>query len=326
MRLSGIVQVFGRTAAGCSIGWDTLGQSPLDPVVTNNSRQPHLLNGAGPDPAMTPNRRMASVCRSSAEQSNCLQEEKMQFIGIDLHTNKFTCCYRDESSPADGKGGKRTETFGLHGIGLAEFCQTLSPDAYVLIEATITTFAFARLIKPYVKEAIVANTYELKQISLARKNTDKIDADILCRIVKMQVLSGEKAISPATIPPAEIQGLRGLFTACRLYKKQATQSKNRIHSILKENLYGFTQEEIFDKKSRKKILELETDTPMAFQISQLFENLEFLKRQAEKLQEKIMEHAEPFMREIDILTGSKTPRRLLHICAPRRRCQIRTLR
>jgi len=48
-----------------------------------------------------------------------------------------------------------------------------------LIEATITTFCFTRLIQPFVKQVIVANTYELKQISLARKNTDKIDADIL---------------------------------------------------------------------------------------------------------------------------------------------------
>ena len=35
----------------------------------------------------------------------------MQFIGVDLHTNKFTCCYRGEESPAEGKRGKTTETF-----------------------------------------------------------------------------------------------------------------------------------------------------------------------------------------------------------------------
>jgi transposase len=229
----------------------------------------------------------------------------MQFIGIDLHTNKFTCCFRDEKSPASDKGGKRTETFGLHGFGLAEFRQTLTSDTYVLIEATITSFAFARLIQPYVKELIIANTYELKQISLARKNTDKIDSDILCRILKMQVLSGEMAVSPVTIPPVEIQGLRGLFTTYRLYKKQTTQIKNRIHSLLKEKLYGFTQEEIFDKKSREKVKGLEKDTVLSFQISQLFENLEFLESQVEKLKDKILEQAEPFIREIDILTSMK---------------------
>jgi len=97
----------------------------------------------------------------------------MQFIGIDLHTNKFTCCYRDENSGQDGK--KETVTFELSPYGIKEFYRTLTKETYVLIEATITTFCFTRLIQPFVKQVIVANTYELKQISLARKNTDKSD-------------------------------------------------------------------------------------------------------------------------------------------------------
>jgi transposase len=96
-------------------------------------------------------------------------------------------------------------------FGMAQFYKTLTPKTYVLLEATITTFCFARMLQPIVKEVIVANTYELKQISLGRNKTDKIDADKLCRTVKMQVLSGEKAISPVTIPPAEIQELRGVI-------------------------------------------------------------------------------------------------------------------
>ena len=59
----------------------------------------------------------------------------MQFIGIDLHTNKFTCCYRDEKS-AD----KHTRTFDLNEAGLAAFCGTLTADTYVLVEATVTAF------------------------------------------------------------------------------------------------------------------------------------------------------------------------------------------
>jgi transposase len=164
----------------------------------------------------------------------------MQFVGIDLHTNRFTCCYRDDEQKADGKDGKRIETFELSSFGMARFYKTLTPNTYVLLEATITTFCFARTLQPVVKEVIVANTYELKQISLGRNKTDKIDEDKLCRIVKMQVLSGEKAISPVTIPPAEIQELRGLFSTYRLLKKQCTQYKNRIHSLVKEKLYGYS--------------------------------------------------------------------------------------
>jgi hypothetical protein len=40
---------------------------------------------------------------------------------------------------------------------------------------------------------------------------------------KMQILSGEQTISPVTIPPKEIQDLRGLFSTYRLLKKQQTK-------------------------------------------------------------------------------------------------------
>jgi hypothetical protein len=71
----------------------------------------------------------------------------MQFIGIDLHTNKFTCCYRDENSPPDGRmDGRLTETFDLNSNDLAAFYKTLTPETYVLVEATNPTFAFVRLI------------------------------------------------------------------------------------------------------------------------------------------------------------------------------------
>jgi transposase len=224
----------------------------------------------------------------------------MQFIGVDLHTNRFTCCYRCKE-----RDKKETATFELTGYGLIQFYQTLTPETYVLVEATITSFAFARLVQPLVKEVIVANTYELKQISFARTNTDKIDADILCRTIKMQVLSGEQTVSPVEVPPVEIQELRGLFTTYRLYKKQTTQIKNRIHSLLKEKLYGFTQEEIFTKKSRAMIRGLETDTAMSFQINELLDMLEFFEGKIAALEDKIKECAEPYIREIEILTSMK---------------------
>jgi len=229
----------------------------------------------------------------------------MQFIGVDLHTNKFTCSYRDEHTPPEAKKGNRTETFELTGIGLADFYRTLTSDTYVLVEATITTFSFVRLIQPLVKEVIVANTYELKQISLARVNTDKLDANILSRIIKMLVLAGEQPAFAVTVPPEEIQELRGLFTTYRLYKKQIVQIKNRIHSLLKEKLYGFTQEEIFDRKSRQRIRGIESGTPLSFQINELFELLEYTEARVEPLKERIMAQAEPYMREIEILTSMK---------------------
>jgi transposase len=236
-------------------------------------------------------------------------EERMQFIGIDLHANRFACRYRDEQTSRTEvratKKPKQTETFELNEAGLASFYTTLTQDAYVPIEAAITTFSFARLFRRMVKEVVIANAYELKQISLARTNTDKIDADKLCRILKTQVLSGEQTISPVAIPPKEIQDLLGLYSTCRLYKKQPPQLKNRIHSLLKERLYGFAQEEIFGKKDRPKIRAISTDPALKFQINQLPDRLERDEADVEALKDRVLLAAEPFVPQIDILTSMK---------------------
>ena len=230
----------------------------------------------------------------------------MNFIGIDLHTNRFTCCYRDEYSPAHKPAqGRLTRTFELDTQGLAAFYQTLTSDTYVLVEATITTFSFIRLFKEKVKQVIVANTYELKQVSLARCNTDKIDADKLCRILKAQVLSGETLVSPVTLPPEKIQVLRGLFTTYRLFQKQNVQLKNRIHSLLKEQLYGFTQEEIFDQRNRQRIRAIAPDTALHFQLNLLMDRLEREEQDVQRLKDRVLLQAAPFMAQIEILTSMK---------------------
>jgi len=230
----------------------------------------------------------------------------MNFIGIDLHTNRFTCCYRDEQpSVENSKKEQVTRTYALNESDLALFYQTLTKDTYVLVEATITTFSFVRLFKDKVKKVIIANTYELKQISLARCKTDKIDADKLCRILKAQIMSGELLVSPVDLPPKRIQDLRSLFSTYRLYKKQNVQLKNRIHSLLKEQLLGFTQEEIFGKKSREKIRTILPRTPMNFQVNQLLNRLERDEADVDELEKQVLIYAEPFMKQIEILTSMK---------------------
>ncbi len=231
----------------------------------------------------------------------------MNFVGIDLHTNRFTCSYRDgqaAASPAKGRGV--TETFELNEAGLASFYETLNEDTYVLVEATITTFSFVRLFKDLVKEVIIANTYELKQISMARCNTDKLDADKLCRILRAQVLSGDQFISPVTLPPEEIQELRSLFATYRGYKKQQVQTKNRIHSLLKEHLYGFTQEAIFSREMRERIRGLgKAKGSLSFQINLLLDRLERDEADIKALKDQILVAARPYMKEIEILTSMK---------------------
>jgi transposase len=112
-------------------------------------------------------------------------------------------------------------------------------------------------------------------------------------------------VSPVTLPPKEIQDLRGLYSTYRLIKKQTAQMKNRIHSLLKEQLYGFTQEQIFGKKIRQEIREISEEAVLRYQINLLLDQLEREEEAVESLKERILEAGAPCMREINILTSMK---------------------
>jgi transposase len=222
----------------------------------------------------------------------------MKYVGIDLHTNRFTCCYLGVE-PKE----KRIETFNLDAEGLNSFSSTISKDTYILVEATINTFAFVALFKDIVKEVIVANTYQLKSVGLPGKKTDKLDAARLAEKLKAQVISGVQQIVPVTVPPKEIRDLRALFTTYRMLRKEIGRTKNRIHSLLKENLYPFTKEYIFGKKARKEIRTISDDTLLSFQINLLMDALEHLEQTFDKLVDEIKKAGFSFMPQIQILTS-----------------------
>lgn len=225
----------------------------------------------------------------------------MEFIGIDLHTNRFTCCYLDE------EGNKRMKTYELSSTDIGLFLRTVHTDtSCVLIEATVNTFAFVKLIGRYVKQVLVANTFELKSISFTNKKTDKVDAYKLARILKAQIMSGEEQVHEVMVPPQHIQDLRSLFTTYRLMRKQIGVVKNRIHSLLKQNLMPFTREYIFGKKRRKEIRGLcKGREVLDFQINFLFDQLEQLEMKTDEVKGKILEQGSRYMKEIDILTSMK---------------------
>ena len=222
----------------------------------------------------------------------------MKYLGIDLHTNRFTCCYL-----YDEQGEKQIETFNLEKEGLRDFYSTIDKDTYILVEATINTFAFISLFKDFVKEVIVANTFQLKSVGIPGKKTDKLDAFKLAEKLKAQVISGVNQIVPVIVPPKEIRDLRSLFATYGTLRKEIGRTKNRIHSLLKENLYPFTKEYIFGKKTRKEIRVISEDKVLSFQINLLMDTLEQLEDTFDRLVIEIKKTGFVFMSQIEILTS-----------------------
>lgn len=223
----------------------------------------------------------------------------MIFIGIDLHSN----CFSVHIIYSNGR--KRNLSFSLNEESLREFYTYLNKKTYVLIEASTNTFSFVDLIKSRVKAAYVANPYKMRLISFAGKKTDRVDAEKLAVFLKMQISSGETLIDPVYIPEKGIQELRSFFSTYKLLRKQVTSLKNRIHSILKQNLHPFTKQYIFGKRRRREILSLEMPNWSHFQLEMLFSDLDYIEARIRELEDKIMLSGSEYLNEIDILTSMK---------------------
>jgi transposase len=223
----------------------------------------------------------------------------MIFLGIDLHSNCFTCCfiYEDER--------KVKRSFSLKGKELEIFFSMLTPDTFVMVESSTNTFKFVEMIKEKVKAVYVANTYKLKLISLVKKKTDKIDAEKLAIYIKMHVLSNEELIKPVYIPEETIQELRSLFTTYRLLRKHIGAIKNRIHSLLKQNMHPYTKEYIFGKLSRREIKGLNLTENQKNHLSFLFDDLEYKEANIEIIVIMIKRLGSKYYKQIDILTSMK---------------------
>ncbi len=83
---------------------------------------------------------------------------------------------------------------------------------------------------------------------MVKKKTDKIDAENLAIYLKMQITSGEELVRLVYIPEQLIQDLRSLFTTYGLFRRQIGSIKNRIHSLLKQNLFPFTKKFILENE------------------------------------------------------------------------------
>ena len=189
----------------------------------------------------------------------------MNYCGIDLHSNRFTCCFLYED------GTREKITFDVAPDAIVKFKSMLNINTSVIIEASTNTFKFIESIRNLINEAVIVNTYKMKLIPMSGKKTDKVDAEKLAIYLKMCSSSGENLINPVFIPDESIQDLRSLFTTHNLIKRHIRAIKNRIHALLKQHLQPFTKEYIFGKKTRAQVRSITINHVTDYQLNLLFE-------------------------------------------------------
>jgi transposase len=169
----------------------------------------------------------------------------MRYIGIDLHKTNFVVCFLS----ADDKS--HLETFNLDHHGLARFKRKLRKDDLLAVEASANAFYFYSQIRGHVGEIKVVDTYRFAVIARSKKKTDKKDATMLARFLKLGWLP------EVPVPTVEIQQLRHLLQARESMTGMLVQLKNMGHAALVRSGYAYGRAAFKSKRARVKLLSLE---------------------------------------------------------------------
>ena len=100
----------------------------------------------------------------------------MAIIGMDIHRSFAQAAFLQDGQI------KREQRVELVHDRLVKFAKTLSIEDEVVIEATGNSTAVERILRPFVKRIVVANSRMVRAIAYARVKTDKIDAVILAKL------------------------------------------------------------------------------------------------------------------------------------------------
>jgi transposase len=163
----------------------------------------------------------------------------MRTIGLDVHREFCeVAILEDGAVHAAGRIAATPEALTL-------FAQSLGATDEVAIEATVNTFAIARLLEEHVARVVISNPLRTRAIAEAKVKTDKVDARVLAELLAAGYLPG------IWRPDEDLQALRRLVSRRSSIVRERTRLKNQVQAILHRNLLPrCPAADLFGKKGR----------------------------------------------------------------------------
>jgi transposase len=199
----------------------------------------------------------------------------MSYIGVDLHSNSLTACYRTK------QGKERLRTFALS--RMADFIKTLRKHDRMAVEATGNTRYFVEQVGRRVQKVVVVDPHQFEVIRRSCRKTDKHDARTLALYLSKDMLPEARM---KTKKNAQLYSLAG--TKDQLVK-QRTALINKIHNVLNRHGIKFKKESLGSEKGLQAIWVYDWDTIVCIELEVLVEQIRSLTQSIKKLDEQMID-------------------------------------
>lgn len=196
----------------------------------------------------------------------------MRYIGVDLHTTQITVCYLTDE-------GQRIESWKLS--ELAKFCEQLSVEDQMAVEATGNTRWFCEQVKDLVKRVWVVNPREFQVIRQSVKKTDERDAESLARFLRAGLLPTVRLKSELAERVQSLQQTREKLVGTR------TALLNKVHALLVASGRKAKKESLASAVGRKRLLAIEWSASERVELEVICEQIESLTGSVKRLESEI---------------------------------------
>ena len=202
----------------------------------------------------------------------------MRHIGVDLSKRAFTVCFLAEDDSSD------LVTYPLTNEGLGAFRAQLAADDRLAVEVGTNAYFFHDQVVDAVAEVVLVSTYQFAVIAKSKRKTDRADAILLARFLKLDYLPR------VVMPEPRVRELRHLFTAREALVGMGRGLKNMGHAALARNGVAVTRAAFASETGRRRLAHLEGLAPVDRQVlDMVLRQLETVDREIEEMERAIIQ-------------------------------------
>ncbi len=182
------------------------------------------------------NNKSGAAAKSSGPETQT-QEDKMHYIGLDVHKKTIAYCAKTVDGTIVDEGTIQALRPDLEAWAAAR------PAAWKgTLEATMFSGWIYDTLKPHADDLAVAHPASLVAITRAKKKSDKLDSRKLSDLTRINM------VPRVWMPPRQQRELRRLLRFRNRLVQQAVWNKNRIATLLMELGEPYTKSKLHSKK------------------------------------------------------------------------------
>jgi transposase len=184
----------------------------------------------------------------------------------------------------DGNIDKQTEILNKK-KDIISFFTSYTTDSKIAVESTMNWIPFFERLEGIGCKIGLSNPLQTKAIAAARIKNDKVDSKILADLLRTNLLP------MAYIQPQSIRDIKEIVRERYNYVQMRTKIKNNIRSILFKAGIEDTPDNLFTKKGRLFLTNLELRDVFRNELDRYMDSLSFLDKQIVDIEQKIKELA-----------------------------------